>query len=80
MTEAFKEKLQVDADEAREASKKAEDKQQRTENRARAALMTRDQRVRGPVKKIQKSACCLMRSASACVWAGRSSLARKGGR
>eukprot|EP00170_Pyropia_yezoensis_P002310 contig_9693_g2314 len=54
VTKAIEEKLQADADKAREATKKAADKQQRTENRAREALITRDRRVRGPIKTVQK--------------------------
>lgn len=49
VTKAINEKLQADADKIKEAAKKAVDKQQRTEDRTREALFTRDRRVRGPI-------------------------------
>lgn len=54
VTKAINEKLQADAAKAKEAARKAADKQQRTENRAREALITRDRRARGPIKTVQK--------------------------
>lgn len=54
VTKVVNEKLQEHADKIKEAEKKAADKQQRTENRSREALILRYRRVRDPIKKVQK--------------------------
>ena len=54
VTKAINEKLRADADKAKAAARKAADKQQRSENRAREALITRDRRARGPIKTVHK--------------------------
>ena len=47
-------RMTEDADKLEEAARKAAEKKQRADNRAREALVTRDRRVRGPIKTVQK--------------------------
>eukprot|EP00170_Pyropia_yezoensis_P002067 contig_8792_g2071 len=54
VTKAINEKLRADADKAKAAARKAADKQQSSENRTREALITMEQRARGPIETVHK--------------------------
>lgn len=47
-------RMTEDAEKLEEAARKAAEKKQRADNRAREAFVARDRRVRGPIKTVKK--------------------------